>query len=183
MATATAPRADARWSAALEEHQVALAAYLDAGQTVSDAAWTQPWAPGKWSPAQITEHLAMVYRVFITEMTEGVGMRMKLTPFRRGVLRTLMLPHMLFHRTFPKAAPAPREVRPVAENLPSRTAALADLRALGERFEHELSVARASGRPGLTHPFFGVIDWNRGVRLAAVHLEHHTRQIASLARR
>ncbi|HEX8393374.1 MAG TPA: DinB family protein [Longimicrobium sp.] len=180
---AAVSRADARWAAALEEHQVALAAYLRAGEAISDAAWTAPWAPGKWTPAEITEHLAMVYRVFIAEATEGVGMRLKLTPFRRRLLKTFMLPHMLFHRTFPKRAPAPREVRPSAEGLAPRTAALAQLRDLGERFEAEASRARAAGKPGVTHPYFGLMAWDKGVRLGAVHLEHHTRQIASVGKR
>lgn len=173
-------RADTRWHAAVEEHQVALAAYLDAAGRLSDAAWTRPWAPGKWTPGQITEHLSMTYRVFIGEVTGGPAMRLKLTPFRRGVLRMFLLPHMLFHRTFPRGAPAPRELRP-AEGPPSaRGEALAQMRALGERFEREASRARAAGWTHVTHPFFGAIDLTRGMRLAAVHIEHHTRQVAAI---
>ena len=179
MPTAT-PRAESRWRAALDEHQVALAAYLDAGGRVTDAAWTQPWSPGKWTPAEITEHLAMTYRVFIGEVGGGPAMQLKLTPFRRRILKTLMLPHMLFHRTFPRGARAPRELRPDPASLRGRTEALADLRALGERFVHEAERAREGGWNHVTHPYFGTIDLTRGMRLCAVHLEHHTRQVAAV---
>jgi DinB superfamily len=171
------PRADARWQSALDEHQEALAAYLDAAGRLPESAWTRPWKPGKWTPAQTTEHLAMTYQVFIGEVNGGTPMRLKLTPFRRRLLKLLLLPHMLFHRTFPRGAVAPRELRP-AEGSADRDAALRRMRELGERFAQEASRVRAS-RDFVTHPFFGEIDLTRGMRLCAVHLEHHTRQIAA----
>lgn len=173
------PRAERRWRAAVDEHHVALAAYLDAAERLSDEAWTRPWKPGKWTPAQITDHLGMTYRTLIQEARGGPGMKMKLTPFRRRLLKTFMLPHMLFHRTFPRAAPAPREVRPQGDGLP-RPQALAELRVLGEEMEREAERARAAGVQHVTHAYFGPIDLTRGMRLAAVHIEHHTRQIASV---
>jgi hypothetical protein len=178
MSTAT-PRAARRWAAAVDEHQAALAAYLEIAARLSDEAWTKPWAPGKWSPATITEHLAMAYRVSVQEARGGPGMRLKLTPMYRRVLRTFLLPHMLFHRTFPRGARAPREVRPETDG-PPREQALAELRVLGEEFEAEVARARAGGRQHLTHPYFGEIDMRRGMRFAAVHIEHHTRQLAKL---
>ena len=179
MPVATPPRADTRWQAAIEEHQVALAGYLDVAGALPDAAWSRPWQAGKWTPAQITEHLAMTYRVFIGEVGGGQPMQLKLTPFRRRVLKALMLPHMLFHRTFPRGARAPRELRPAEAGLLPRGEALAQMRELGERFEREAARARAAGWSGVTHPYFGMIDLTRGMRLCAVHLEHHRRQLES----
>jgi hypothetical protein len=179
MPTAT-PRAERRWRTAVEEHQVALAAYLDAAAALSDEAWTRPWAPEKWTPAEITEHLAMTYRVFIGEVNGGPAMGLKLTPLYRRVLKLLMLPHMLFHRTFPKGARAPRELRPDASSLPPKGEALEAMRELGERFAHEAERARGAGWDHVTHPYFGAIDLTRGMRLCAVHLQHHTRQLASV---
>jgi hypothetical protein len=175
------PRADVRWHAVVEEHQVALAAYLDTAARVPDGAWTRPWSAGKWTPAQITEHLTMTYRVFIGEVNGGPAMKLKLTPFRRRMLKLLMLPHMLFHRTFPRGARAPREVRPPDDApLPAKAEALARMRELGERFEREVVRARAGGWNHVTHPYFGEIDLTRGLRLCAVHIEHHQRQLASI---
>lgn len=178
MPTATS-RAEHRWRAAVDEHQAALAAYLETAERVSDEAWMNPWAPGKWSPAVITEHLGMAYRVYVKEARGGPGMKLKLTPFRRRLLKTLLLPHMLFHRTFPRGARAPREVRPESDGLPKKQA-IAELRLLGEEFEREVGRARTGGLQHVTHPYFGAIDVARGMRFAAVHIEHHTRQLASL---
>ena len=173
-------RADARWQAVVEEHQVALAAYLDTAARLSDDAWNRPWRADKWTPAQITEHLILTYRVFIDEVNGGAGMKLKLTPFRRRVLKLFMLPHMLFHRSFPRGAPAPRELRPGAEPpFPPRAEALERMRALGEQFEQEATRARARGWKHVTHPYFGLMDLVRGMRLCAVHMEHHTRQLAA----
>ena len=171
-------RGERRWRAAVEEHQVALAAYLEAAAGVAADAWMRPWAPGKWTPAEITEHLALAYRASIRELGGGPGMKLKLTPLRRRILNLLLLPHMLFHRTFPRGAVAPREVRPTGE-LPPRDEALARLRALGEEFEQAAERARAAGVPHVTHPYFGAIELVRGMRFFAVHIEHHHRQVAS----
>jgi hypothetical protein len=173
------PRAERRWRAAVDEHRVALAAYLDAAERLPEEAWMRPWAPGKWTPAIITEHLAMAYRTYVQEARGGPGMKLKLTPLRRRVLRMLLLPHMLFHRTFPRGARAPREVRPEGEGLP-RPQALAELRVLGDEFEREVDRARRGGLRHVTHPYFGSIDLPRAMRFAAVHIEHHTRQLASV---
>lgn len=178
MPTAT-PRAERRWNAAVEEHRTALAGYFDAASRVPDEAWMRPYAPGKWTPAVITEHLAMSYRHLVQEVRGGPGMKLKLNAFWRRVNRTLLLPHMLFHRTFPRGAHAPREVRPHGQGLPKEQA-LTELRLLAEEFEREVQRARAGGLKHVSHAYFGDIDLTRGMRLCAVHVEHHARQLASV---
>jgi hypothetical protein len=173
--------AESRWQAALSEHQAALAAYAGAVRALGDDAWTRPWSQGKWTPAQITEHLTLGYRAFLREARGEGGMKMKVFGVRRRLLRWFLLPHILFHRAFPLKAVSPREIRP-AEGSPDREAALAELLATAAEAEHAIQAAR--GRPGavLTHPYFGGIELGRGLRFAAVHVEHHTRQVrATLA--
>lgn len=174
----TATRADTRWHAAVEEHQVAVAAYLDTAAALSDDAWARPWAPGKWTRAQVTEHVVLTYRALIAEVVEGTAMRLRMTRLRRAVLRTVLLPHILFHRTFPLKAVSPREVRPSDSGM-GREEALRELRALAARFEEEAEKRRIRGGGQVTHPYFGAVDLTRGMRFCAVHLEHHRRQIAS----
>ncbi|HEU0055416.1 MAG TPA: DinB family protein [Longimicrobium sp.] len=183
MGTATLPgaddrRANHRWETACDEHQVALAAYLDTAAAVADEAWTRPWAPGKWTPAQITEHLSLAYEAGLTEIATGQGMKEKLHGWRQRVTRWVFLPHILFHRSFPVRARSPREIRPPETPALPRPEALRRLRELGERFEVELDRARRSGGGRLTHPYFGKIEPVKGMRFFAVHLEHHARQVA-----
>ncbi|HEU0015591.1 MAG TPA: DinB family protein [Longimicrobium sp.] len=176
---AAPPRDEARWRTAIEEHQAALADYLETVEKLPEAAWRTPWAPGKWTPAQITEHLAMVYEAMLREVRDGEPMKTRVSPFRQRLLRWFLLSHMLYHRTFPLRAPAPREARPRGEGQPHGEA-LARLRRSVDALEAEIHRARAAGLSHLTHPYFGRVDLVRMMRLGAVHLEHHHRQVAAV---
>ena len=168
---------DRRWEEALDEHRVALAAYLDTAEGVGDEAWTRPWAPGKWTPAEITEHLTLSYEIVISELETGRGMAMKTSGWRLRLLRWLLLPHILFHRSLPLKARAPREVRPAAVRAP-RPEALRHLQARAEAFEQRFERALREGGGSLTHAYFGKLPPLKGIRFVAIHIEHHRRQVA-----
>lgn len=172
--------ADSRWRAALAEHRAAIEAYAAAIRALDPSAWTRPVAEGKWTPAQITEHLTLGYRAFLREARGEGGMKMKVFGLRLRLLRWFLLPHILFHRSFPSGAVSPREIRP-AEGSADRDAAVAELLATAAEAERGMEAARE--RPGavLTHPYFGGIPLARGLKFAAVHVEHHTRQVREAA--
>jgi hypothetical protein len=176
MSTSTSPRSQSRWNAAADEHEVALAAYLDTAASLSADAWELPWAPEKWSPAEVTEHLTRAYEALLTELREGRAMELKMAPWRRTLTRWILLPHILFHRSFPIRAPSPREIRP-REVRGKRDAALQALRDQGETFVRELAAARLRGHAGLTHPYFGKVEPIKVLRFVGIHLEHHRKQI------
>lgn len=174
--TQTARRDDPRWEAAADEHRIALATFLEAAERVPDDAWAQPRAPEKWSPAQVAEHMSLVYEALLRELAGEGAMAMRLPPLRQKVLRWVLLPHILFHRSFPLRARAPRETRP-GDAHPDRATVLARLRDGAERFEHDLNRARGNGGVHLTHPYFGCVEPVKTLRFCAVHLEHHRRQL------
>lgn len=176
---AASGRADAKWSAAAEEHRAALRGFLEAARGVEEGRWARPLAPGKWSPAQVAEHLALTYEALLREVGGGSPMRLRLSAAHRALLRWLLLPHVLFHRSFPLRAPAVRELRPADGAHPGRDAVLPRLEALGERFERELDAARRAGGGRVTHPFFGTVPPVKALRFCAVHLEHHRRQLSA----
>lgn len=173
----TARRDDTRWDEAVDEHRTALAAFLDAAEDVRESAWGAPWGPGKWTRAQVAEHLALSYEAAIREVTSGVAMAGKLPPLRQKLLRLILLPHILFHRSIPGRPRSPREIRPGEVTAP-RAETLRRLRDLGDRFEHEMERAYHAGGGQLTHPYFGAIGAVKAMRFVAIHLEHHTRQIS-----
>jgi hypothetical protein len=177
-ASTSTERDDPRWDDAMDEHRTALAAFLDTAEGLREDAWKAPWGAGKWTRAQVAEHLALVYEAAIRELMTGQGLPVKVSPFRQKLLRWVVLPHILFHRSIPLRPPSPRETRPGEVTAP-RAQVLRRLRELGERFEHEMERAHRAGRAQLTHPFFGAIAGARAMRFVAVHLEHHTRQVAS----
>jgi hypothetical protein len=172
------PGADPRWDEAVDEHRAALAAFLDTAEQLRDDAWNAPWAPGKWTRAQVAEHLALTYEIAIRELATGEGLRVRVTGVRQRLLRWILMPHILFHRSLPIRVRAPREVRPPDATAP-RAAILRRLRELGVRWEAEMERAIGAGGGGLTHPYFGTIPPVKAIRFMAVHIEHHTRQIAA----
>lgn len=163
------------WERALGEHRAAVATYLALVDAMDDAAWRRPYLPGRWSPAQITEHLALSYEALLREMAGEGAMRPRARPWLQTVLRWLYLPHVLFHRSLPLRAAAPREMRPGPEP-PEKEAARSRLEAAARRFEDGAGAALARGPGRLTHPYFGPVPLLRGVRFLAVHVEHHRRQ-------
>jgi hypothetical protein len=175
-------RAEARWQAAADEHDEAIAAYLDAAGALPDDAWTRPWAEGKWTPAEVTEHVTRGYEVLLGELRDGEPMRLRMASWQRTLSRWIILPHILFHRSFPIRAPAPREVRPGPPRAP-RDEALRALREAAEAFAAALSAARGRPGAGLTHPYFGKVEPVRALRFVAIHTEHHRRQIERAAKR
>jgi hypothetical protein len=174
---AVAEPVDARWDDAVEEHRAALAAFLDAAEALRDDAWAQPWAPGKWTRAQVAEHLSLAYAAAVREIQTGEGMRVRVTGMKQRLLRLIVLPHVLFHRKLPMKVKSPRAAWPDAVTDP-RPVVLERLRQWGERYEAEIERARRSGGGSLTHPYFGKLEPVKAMRFMAVHIEHHTRQIS-----
>jgi hypothetical protein len=174
------PALDRRAAAAVDAHRAAVAAYLETARALAEDAWERPWAEGKWTPAQVTEHLSLGYEALLAEIVEGRPMKAKLPRWRQTLLRWVLLPHILFHRTFPIRAPAPRETRPAEARAP-RDEALQAFAALSERFEAEVAAAGARGFGHLTHPYFGAVALRKALPFVSIHIEHHRRQIAHLA--
>jgi hypothetical protein len=164
------------WDKALEDHRAAVEVLVATVSRVPAERWREPRATGQWSPAQIAEHLILSYEAALREFGGEEAIRLKLTGVRRTLLRWLLLPHILFHGTFPIRAASPREVRP-SDGGAEQPGVGDRLRHLARRFEQAILLARKSGSAGLTHPYFGRIPPLRALRFITVHLEHHRRQI------
>jgi DinB superfamily len=137
--------------------------------------WTVARAEGKWTPAQIAEHLRIAYEPVLSELAGGNGFAVRLPAWRRRVLRWTVLPFILRGR-FPKGAPAPREVRPEGFSASPEEAG----RRLTERSEEFLArLAEAAGKGSvrLTHPYFGKLSGLEVVTLLSSHARHHRKQL------
>jgi hypothetical protein len=164
------------WDAAARAHREAVESFLALAARIDDERWTRPMGPGKWSPAQVAEHLVLAFEAMLRELAGDGGMRPLGSRWRRALLRWTLLPHILFHRSLPIRARAPRELRP-APVAGERPVVLARLGGLAGQFEREVAAAAGRGHPGLTHPYFGRIGPLRALRFSAVHIEHHHRQV------
>jgi hypothetical protein len=166
--------AGGRLEAALQEHGAAVEHFADRAGLVAADRWTAPRAPGAWSPAEITEHLVLVFEVVTGEIEGGEGIRVRVGLVIRLLTRWTVLPRILAGRAFPAGVKAVREARP--QGAPHRREESLDrLRRAGRCFE---SAARAAPeRARITHPFFGRLPLARAVRFSAAHVRHHAAQL------
>jgi uncharacterized damage-inducible protein DinB len=165
------------WPAIMADHDDAADAFITTADRLTDAAWHVRPAEGKWSAAEIVEHVALAYDAMSAEIRGGGAMHLRVPLWKRLVLRMTVLPRLLGGR-FPRGAPAPRETRPAAapataaEGVRRIRDATAAFRALVTDDAH-----RRRARP--THPYFGRVRLAPAVRFMAVHTRHHQAQLAA----
>jgi hypothetical protein len=138
-----------------------------------------PIAPGKWSPAEITAHVAKAYRVLTVELGGGAGMELRGSKLQRLVLRHTILPRLLSGRPFPPGARAPRETRPT-EIIADPVLALTTVVEGAERFTRDLTEKASRQTVRLTHAYFGRLSAREGLELSTMHTRHHAQQLASI---
>jgi hypothetical protein len=164
------------WADALRLHQSAAAEYARSAGALAEDAWAAPITEGKWSPAEITEHLIRAYEVLLRELSGGPGMALRTGPLQRVLLRLLLVPRLLRGTPFPLGARAPRETRPVG--MIDQQHALARFVNLADQFQAAVQDARARNpRQRLTHAYFGASPLQDSVVLCARHILHHRQQL------
>ena len=165
------------WSNLVVDHSAALERFQRTAGKISADRWSQPCAPGKWSPAEITSHLVESYQVLRGELTGGPGMQLRLGVLRRWLFRHTVLPRILATGKFPVGARAPRETRPRGAGG-SSTALLLALSEQADGFVQSLSQRTRAGRVRLTHAYFGSLSARQALRMVTVHTSHHADQLA-----
>lgn len=168
------------WQHAGGVHAAAADDLVAAVRALPDDAWQRPLADGKWTPAQIVHHLNLTYDVLLGELAGGAGMKVRTRPWQRVLLRATVARRILGGKGFPRAAPAPREIRPEGDPG-TRDEALAGFRDRAERFTAAAEEVRTSRpRARLTHAYFGEASVAEGVLLCGRHIQHHTAQLRAL---
>ena len=163
------------FSEAVALHRAAVAECVTAFAAVPGDAWSRPLGPGRWSPAEIAEHLAIAYEPPLSELSGGPGFSIRVSWWKRRALRWGFLPEIL-NGGFPAGAPAPREIRPKRAAASPEEASRA-LSLSAERFLATLAEARTARRVRLTHPYFGKLRPAQTVMLLTSHALHHRRQL------
>ena len=140
----------------------------------SASKWNTPRAPGKWSPAQVTEHVARSFE----EAANAVAERPTKLPTVPRFLKPVagwMFRRILRTGKFPKARTT-KAMNP--EDTPTSPAnpaeARARLQSAQATFERE---CRARAGRTFAHSAFGVVSVEDYVRFAELHTRHHMRQI------
>ena len=159
---------------ALEDHRRALRDVLAVLESVPEPLWGKSLAAGKWTVAELAEHLALSYEIALDGLTGGPGMRQVLPWWKTRFLRLTVLRRILRGRGFPEGAPAPRELRPGKDPM-DRDQGIERLRAKAAEAEGALESAPDSAR--VPHAYFGLLTSEQILGVQTAHLDHHRTQI------
>jgi len=158
---------------ALAYNREAVELFVRRAEEVPADAWARPRAPGKWSPAQVTEHVAISYEVSRRVITGETAMG-GLPRFLRPLVRALFFKRMLATGKFPGRTKTSAAFEPSA-TPPNRPAGLARLGAALTVFEEDVR-RQPPGTP-VEHPVFGRLALADYVRFAGHHTRHHEAQL------
>ena len=160
-------------NAALAANRAALNDLLATAER-SGTSWTTPRAPGKWSPSQLVEHVA----ISLEESGNDVsGAPSKFTTFPklvRPLLRSLLFNRVLARSAFPRAR-TQRAFDPATGPATPKDARVRLEGALA-RFEQACRAQVAAGRPAQSN-LFGAVSVEDYVRFQELHTRHHLKQL------
>lgn len=160
----------------LEAHHQSVEAFLSTARAIPPTRWGQPRAPGKWSPGQVAEHLALAYEVN-RGVLHGHSAPMTAPRWLRPVIRKVLLGPVLRRGRFIPGSKSPRVFRPgPTPAAPGQL--LGRLAGAMTAFEAD---AAALATTTIDHPFFGRLPLTDFVRLQEIHTWHHRGQVAPAA--
>jgi hypothetical protein len=154
-----------------------VAEFLATARGVDSAGWSREPVPGKWSPAQVTEHVALAYERTreLLRGPAGPGVPRLLRP----IVRFLYVRPILRTGRFPAKGKAPKQFRP--SSSPGTAEALCGrLETAAHGLETDLERLESAGQRALDHPVFGRIKLADALRFQAFHTAHHRQQLPPL---
>jgi hypothetical protein len=163
----------------LTEHHAGVASFIATARALTAADWTQARAPGKWSPAQVAEHVAMAYECSSAAL-RGKYPGASAPRLLRPLIRTLFLKPVLRNGRFGAGAKAPGPFQPTASPAPA-SMLLPRVQSAADEFESMLAAELAQGHVTVDHPFFGPVALGDYLRLQVIHTDHHRRQLPGAA--
>lgn len=159
---------------AIADNRAAVDEFVAAARAVDPAKWPVPRGEGKWSPAQIAEHLAVVYEYNRKVVTGTAG---KGAPaFLRPLARWFIVTRTLKAGAFTRQGRAPKIFHPSAAHPPAPEV-LTRLTKAVIGMEGDIRSGHPEGRHTVAHPFFGTLPTTDYLRLQAIHTRHHRSQL------
>jgi len=161
--------------AALLENMQAYERFVAAVKRVPGGAWATPVAPGKWTPAQIAEHIAISFDI-ATGALKGESGIPGMPRLVRPLIRALFFRRILKTKTFPRNAKSPKVFHPSETSAPL-TQTLDRLARGSAGLDAAVAALRQSGETTIEHPVFGTIPVEEYLELNAIHTRHHMGQL------
>ncbi len=158
----------------IAENRAAVEEFVATARGLDAATWSAPRGEGQWSPAQIAEHLAIVYE-YSRKVVTGAGGK-GAPRLLRPLLRWFVVDRTLKAGGFTRKGKAPAIFHPSATPPPAAEV-LARLTAAVTGFEADIRSGHPAARHTVEHPFFGRMKTIDCVRLQAIHARHHRSQL------
>lgn len=157
---------------ALAANRTAVDALIDAAARTGND-WSTPRAPGKWSPAQLVEHVALSLEES-ANVVAGVPSKFPTLPvFVRPIAR-FFFNRILKKQAFPKAKTS--KAFDPSSGPPSPADARLRLGAALARFDKACRERAASAQP-VASGVFGTVSVEDYARFQALHTRHHAGQL------
>ncbi|HYU80758.1 MAG TPA: DinB family protein [Vicinamibacterales bacterium] len=138
--------------------------------------WTAPRAPGKWSPSQVVEHVALALEESAHVVSGEPSKFPSLPAFVRPLVRGLVFKRVLKKNAFPKAK-TNKAMNPASG--PATTAeARGRLDGAFAKFERACRERAAQGQT-VESTVFGTVSVEDYARFMALHTRHHCKQVVS----
>ena len=160
---------------AMADNRAAVEEFVAAARTLDAGKWGAPRGERQWSPAQIAEHLAIVYE-YNRKVIKGEAGR-GAPRFLQPLARWFIVDRTLKAGRFTRKGRAPGIFQPIAAAPLPQAELLARLTAAVAGMEADIRSGHPEGRHTIAHPFFGplaTIDW---MQLQAIHARHHRSQL------
>lgn len=163
------------FATALATNRRSIAEFVSLARGVNQSEWNSPPAPGKWSPAQVTEHVALAYektRALLKDPNPKGGA----PPLLRPLIRFLFVRPILKTGKFRSGGKSPRQFRPVTAGETSDSLCRR-LETAAAGLEADLESLQRQGTGILNHPIFGRISLPDSLYFQAYHTAHHRQQL------
>jgi hypothetical protein len=138
-----------------------------------EAVWTEPRAPGKWSPAQIVEHVAMSLEEGGNVVSERPA-KLPTVPFFLRPLAKLFLRRVVRSGRFPSSK-TNKAMDPISGPSTVEDGGRRLMESL-DAFERDCRARRAAGGR-LVSKAFGRVSVEDYARFVELHTRHHTKQM------
>ncbi len=161
-------------SAALSDNHTAVDEMIAAGER-SESVWTTPRAPGKWSPSQVVEHVALSLEQS-GNVVAGVPSKFPSLPRLARPLVRLVFRWILKRQAFPKGK-TPKPFDPSAGPATPGEARVR-LEGAATKFDQGCRTC-ATGSGDVASTVFGKVPLEDYVKFQALHVRHHIKQMPS----
>lgn len=159
----------------IAENRRATDQFLRTAGQVPPAHWAQPVSPGKWSPAQIVDHIAVTTEVALKAINGDPSMG-SIPKFLRFLPRKLGFDPVIKKGRFPEKQRGPAVFAP-STGHPSYDVSVERLNKAIAALETHVRGLMAQNQHSFEHSFFGRVSIADYIRFGTLHTQHHERQL------